>query len=63
MIKFKDFENIEEYNLSLKLLKNLLNDLSFHANAEKDFFSLINLTEEEAIIIDEKTKFLGYKIP
>ncbi|MFC1754602.1 hemerythrin domain-containing protein [Thermoproteota archaeon] len=63
MSKFYEFEKIEEYNLSIKLLKSLMNDLSFHAKAEEDFFSIIHLTKDEIIKIDEIAKDLGYIIP
>ena len=53
MDMFKEFEDIEDYDLSIKLLSGLMKYLSLHAKKEEDFFSTIQLTKDEVTRINE----------
>lgn len=60
MNKFSEFESIEDYDLSIQVLSDLMKLLSNHAEKEEDFFSSIQLSNDEIIKIDEVAKALGF---
>jgi iron-sulfur cluster repair protein YtfE (RIC family) len=56
--EFRRFELVEDFDLSVQILKSLINYLKIHAQKEEDFFSSVNLSDEEVKQVDAKAKLV-----
>lgn len=63
MKKFREFETIKNYTLSIQMMNDLMNSLSSHAKTEDEYFSSIHLSKEETTKIEEVALGLGFEIP
>jgi len=56
---FREYlEFVKDFNLSIQILKQLLNYLNIHAQKEEKLFSSVILSDEEMKRIDEKAKLV-----
>lgn len=56
--EFRRFEHVKDFDLSIQILKSLINYLKIHAQKEEDLFSSINLSDEETKQVDQKAKLV-----
>ena len=56
---FREYlEHVKDFDLSIQILKQLLNYLDIHAQKEQRLFSSVNLSDEELKKIDEMAKLV-----
>lgn len=60
MKRFTEFEDIEDYDLSIQVLNGLLQVLIFHSKTEEELFSSIQLSIDEITRINETAKALQF---
>jgi len=58
--EFNRIENVKDFDLSIQILKNLINYLNIHAKKEDELFSTIVLSNEELKRMDEKVKLMNF---
>lgn len=58
--EFRRFELVKDFDLSVQILKSLINYLKIHAQKEEDFFSSINLSDYELKKVDEQAKLVTH---
>lgn len=63
MKMFSEYETTEDQNRSLRLLTDLMKDLSYHIGKEDEFFQSFMLSKNETTRIDELALKLGFGIP
>lgn len=61
MQRFREFEGIEEYDISIKTLTELMISLSSHAKKEDEILSSIPLTQDEASWVNELARGVGFQ--
>ncbi len=61
MQRFKEFGDIEEYDISIQTLTDLMIGLSSHAKKEDEILSSIPLTQDEASRVNELARGIGFQ--
>ncbi|MFQ6134330.1 MAG: hemerythrin domain-containing protein [Nitrososphaerales archaeon] len=62
MQRFREYENIEDYDKSIKTMNDLMNTLSLHDRKENELFNSTTLSRDEVAKVDEIAQSIGFPI-